>query len=333
MVTKPAVERRIMTIPVIDLSADDRLCSKAIGQACRETGFFVAVNHGIPAPLLRDLYRVGEAFFDLPLQEKAKVARPRPEQNRGFQALGTETLSRLAGAETPPDHKEVFTIGPSDVPDEPYYTCDAAYPNFAPNLWPDRPADMQAVLAAYWRSISALATRLLSLCAQALDLPANYFEPFIDRHVSMLRLICYPGYQVPPQPGQLRAGVHTDLNMLTLVHSNSGVGGLEVRDRSGRWVAAPYTREAYVVNIGDIMMRWTNDLWVSTPHRVANPPEGWNERRISVPFFFQANYDAVIECLPTCTSSERPTRYPPVTVGAYRTERFARTANAAVVGR
>jgi isopenicillin N synthase-like dioxygenase len=326
----PEAEGAIMTIPVIDLSAGDAACSETIGRACRDTGFFVVINHGVQATLLNDVYRVAEGFFDLPLADKAKAARPRPEQNRGFQAVGTETLSRLAGIETPPDYKEVFTIGPFDLPDDTYYTCDAAYPNFAPNLWPERPTEMKMTLTQYWRSIVPLATRLLSLCAQALDLPSGYFAPYVDRHVSMLRLISYPGYRDAPQPGQLRAGVHTDLNMLTLVHSNSDVGGLEVRDRSGRWVAAPYRPEAYVVNIGDIMMRWTNDLWISTPHRVANPPQGWRERRISLPFFFQANYDAVIECLPTCRSPEMPAKYPPITVGAYRTERFARTANAAV---
>ena len=143
-----------------------------------------------------------------------------------------------------------------------------------------------------------------------------------DRQISMLRLICYPPYAQPPQDGQLRAGVHTDLNMLTFVHANSDTGGLEVRARDGSWIAPSATGDAFVVNVGDILMRWTNDYWVSTPHRVANPPDGWSERRLSIPFFFQANYDTVVDCL---RQGETP-KYPPVTVGAYRAERFAKTA-------
>jgi isopenicillin N synthase-like dioxygenase len=116
--------------------------------------------------------------------------------------------------------------------------------------------------------------------------------------------------------------------MLTLVHSNSSVGGLEVRDRRGNWVAPPSMPDAYVVNVGDILMRWTNDRWISTPHRVANPPDGWSDRRLSIPFFFQANYDALVECLPTCRAPGNAPKYAPITVGEYRTARFARTATA-----
>jgi isopenicillin N synthase-like dioxygenase len=178
-------------------------------------------------------------------------------------------------------------------------------------------------MRTYWHEVTRLARRVLGISALALGLPRDYFAALTDRHISMLRLICYPPYDRAPADGQLRAGVHTDLNMLTFVHANSDIGGLEVRARDGTWLAPAAQADTYVVNVGDILMRWTNDVWVSTPHRVANPPAGWRRRRLSIPFFFQANYDAIVDCLPTGGLA----KYPAVSVGAYRAERFARTSN------
>ena len=313
-------------IPVLDYSQPDALLAPRLGTAFREIGFVALAGHGIPAATIDALYAAADAFFDMPAVLKKQVARPRPDQNRGYIAYGEETLARLGGEQTPPDHKEIFSIGPFDLSDDTYYTSPAAYPSFAPNLWPAMPASLQPAMRAYWHAVTDVAQRTLRISALALGLPAEYFAPFTDRHISMLRLICYPPYEKPPEEGQLRAGSHTDLNMLTFVHANSDTGGLEVRARDGTWVAPPASSDLLVVNVGDILMRWTNDLWVSTPHRVANPPTGWSERRISVPFFFQANYDTIVECLAPCLPAGEAAKYPPVGVGAYRAERFAKTA-------
>jgi isopenicillin N synthase-like dioxygenase len=313
-------------IPVLDLSLPDRVLAPALGTAFREIGFAALSHHGVPSATIEVLYSAANDFFDLPAEAKRQVARPRPEQNRGYIAYGEETLARLGGRQTPPDHKEIFSIGPFDLPDTPYYLSPAAYPSFAANLWPARPATLQPSMRAYWQAVTGLARRTLGIAALALGLPVEYFATITDRHISMLRLICYPPYRGEPQDGQLRAGVHTDLNMLTFVHANSDTGGLEVRTRDGAWIAPPASADLYVVNVGDILMRWTNDLWVSTPHRVANPPLGWTKRRLSIPFFFQANYDTIVECLPPCLAAGAAPKYPPVSVGAYRAERFARTA-------
>lgn len=313
-------------IPVLDLWRSDVDLAPELGRAFGDIGFAALDHHGVPATTISSLYAAANAFFDLPVDEKKKVARPRPDQNRGFIAYGEETLARLGGRQTPPDYKEIFSIGPFDLPDDTYYTGPAAYPSFAPNLWPVEPCSLQPAMRAYWHAMTALAQRTLAICARALDLPPDFFATMTDRQISMLRLICYPPYTRAPAEGQLRAGVHTDLNMLTFVHADSDVGGLEVRARDGRWIAPPASADAYIVNVGDILMRWTNDHWVSTPHRVANPPAGWSKRRISVPFFFQANYDTIVSCLPT----GGPPKYPPVSVGAYRAERFARTSNRVV---
>ena len=210
-------------IPVIDLAQPGAAVANAIGHACVETGFFAVINHGVPASLIATVYAVAEGFFDLPMAEKMKVARPRPEQNRGFIALGTEVLSRLAGSDSPPDYKEVFTIGPFDLPATDYYTVPAAYPHMAPNLWPEQPAALQPVLREYWAVLTNLSHRLLRHCAVALELPPGFFDGKIDRQASMLRLIDYPPYSGAARPGQLRAGAHTDLNMLTVLHAKSGL--------------------------------------------------------------------------------------------------------------
>lgn len=317
-----------LAIPILDLAAPEQDVATQLALACRETGFYTVINHGVPSALIAAMHADMRGFFDLPLAEKSRVARPRPEQNRGFIAEGTETLARLAGAQTPPDYKEVFTIGPLEAGADSYFTCADAYPHFAPNLWPERPHTLRPAMTWYWSEMTRVATRLLALSAHALDLPAEFFADKIDRQISMLRLIDYPPYRDAPRPGQLRAGVHTDLNMLTLVHTDTDVGGIEVRARDGSWIPVPHRRDALIVNIGDVLMRWTNDLWLSTPHRVVNPPTGDSSRRQTIAFFFQANYDAPLACLPSCVSADRPARYAPTTIGAYRAARFARTADA-----
>ena len=228
---------------------------------------------------------------------------------------------------TPPDAKEIITFGPDTFPDTAYFTCEAAAPHWIANLWPTNLPGFRDDILAYWHEMQQLARRLTRLCAIALNLAPDFFEQHTDRDPSQLRLIHYPPMDAPPQPGQLRAGVHTDLNLITIVYSNNTVGGLEVRGRDGEWIAAPHF-EGFMVNIGDTMMRWCNDHWKSTPHRVANPPPnaGATSDRIALAFFFIANYDALIECVPACTGPDNPPRYAPITVGEYRAARFAKTA-------
>jgi isopenicillin N synthase-like dioxygenase len=312
-------------------SAQRTKTARQIDAACTTIGFFAVTGHGVSDQVIADLYTASYAFFDLPAEQKLHVRRPRPEQNRGYIPPGDETLARLAGRETPPDRKELFAVGPFDLPDEPYFTGPAAYPNLAPNLWPDRPATLRPAMQAYWRALERLARALCAGYATALGVPRDYFAASIDRHASQLRLMHYPAPSEPPLPGQLRAGEHTDLGMMTLLYSDNAVGGLQVKRRDGRWVDAPVTPGSFVVNLGDMMMRWTNDRWVSTPHRVVNPPPGAEalSRRLSVGMFFIPNYDAKIACIETCRVSGEPPRYAPISVAAYRTARFARTAGAA----
>ena len=324
------------SVPLIDvspllepgLSDAAKAAAKQLGEACERIGFFAVTGHGIPRQAIAELSRQAYAFFDLPFDEKMGIKRPKPEQNRGYIATGDETLARLGGRETPPDIKELFAIGPPDVPMDAYHTAANAYPSFAANLWPKRPSGLQPATKAYWVLVQRLAGGIAKGFALALDLPPDYFASRIDRNTSQLRMMHYPVPTQPPEPGQLRAGEHTDLGMMTILTADNDRGGLQVKRRDGDWADVPLFDDAFTVNIGDLMMRWSNDRWVSTPHRVVNPPEATAEssRRLSIGYFFIPNYDTMIECLPNCRSAGEEPKYEPVTVNEYRTKRFARTA-------
>jgi isopenicillin N synthase-like dioxygenase len=302
--------------------------ARELRRTCEGTGFFSVIGHGVPKSAISDLRSNAYAFFDSSLEEKKRVARPRPEQNRGFIGSGGETLARLGGRETPPDIKEVFTIGPFDFAADDYHSCTSAYPSFAPNLWPACAPELEPAMKTYWTFVEHLAKAIARGFAIALDLDPRYFDPLIDRNTSQLRIIYYPPPGAAPEPGQLRAGEHTDLGMMTILTNDNDIGGLQVRRRDGDWIDVPVNDDAFVVNIGDLMMRWTNDRWVSTPHRVINPPDTRiaQSRRLSIAYFFIPNYDTKVACVETCRSADRPAKYKPISVTAYRTERFARTA-------
>lgn len=148
--------------------------------------------------------------------------------------------------------------------------------------WPKRPLHLQPAYLAYYKSLEELAAKLLRLFALALELPENWFDGKITRHRSAMRVLNYPELQSMPPPGQIRAGEHTDYGSLTILLQDL-VGGLQVRDRQGNWVDVKPTPGSYVINLGDLMQRWTNDEWVSTLHRVIAPQS--MARRQSIAFF------------------------------------------------
>ncbi len=321
-----------MTVPLIDLApltadpASGRAAvARAVDAACTEIGFFTITGHGVPASLTARMLETSRAFFDLPAAEKRAVVRPRPEQSRGYIALGDENLSYSRGDVTTTDLKEFFAIGPVDVPDQEYYRRPEAYPSFAPNLWPARPPELRAVWTEYYRAMESLAARLMAVFAVALGLDEGFFRDKTDRHISGIRANHYPEQVEPPRPGQVRAGAHTDYGAVTILLPDA-VPGLQVQSRAGEWVDLTPPPDALVCNIGDLMQHWTNDRWISTMHRVVNPPReaAAGNRRLSIPFFHQPNYDALIECLPSCCGPDNPARYQPVTSGQHRLTKFLR---------
>jgi isopenicillin N synthase-like dioxygenase len=199
---------------------------------------------------------------------------------------------------------------------------------FSPNRWPASLPGFEAAMRAQYDAMASLVERLMSMMAVGLGLPADFFVPSIDRHTSALRVLHYPDLAGRGlEPGQLRAGAHSDYGTLTLLRQDDAPGGLEVRGVDGEWHPVPAVEGAYVVNVGDALERWTNDAWRSTVHRVVVPPTdavGSTERQ-SMAFFHNANWDARLECIPTCVAPGDVPRYEPITAGRHLMDKFRST--------
>jgi isopenicillin N synthase-like dioxygenase len=201
---------------------------------------------------------------------------------------------------------------------------------YAATLWPDAPGGFAEAWKTYYRAMEELAARIMRVFAVALQLDEDFFETYIDAPISALRALNYPEQTVAPQAGQLRAGAHTDYGSLTILLPQPGSRGLEIIAPDGGWMAVPPVPGAFVINIGDLMALWTNDRWVSTMHRVVNPPpeEGGLQRRQSLAFFHQPNWFAEIACLPSCLPAGEAPKYSPVLSGPYLMGKFKSTVTA-----
>ena len=319
-------------VPIIDLAparagaaAERQRAAAAIDAACRDIGFFAITGHDVEGALVARLRRLAHAFFERPMAEKLACRHPVAGTNRGYHPVGGETLAQANDAAAPPDLKEFFHVGPVDVSDDPYYTSTEGRLHFAPNIWPAQPAELERAATEYYRAMSRLIQFLMRLAALALDVDEHFFDAKVDRSIGTMRLNYYPAQTAPPAPGQLRASAHTDYGGFTILSGEDVPGGLQVRTRGGDWIDVPTAPTRFVVNIGDLLMRWTNDRWLSNLHRVVNPPAG-TAARLSIAFFNHPNYDALIECLP----SQGPPRHPPVRSGEYRDLKYAKTLLAGV---
>jgi isopenicillin N synthase-like dioxygenase len=325
----------LLNVPVIDLApfiagdADGkRKVAAAVNRACEDIGFLVITGHGIDARLCDRMFEESKAFFDLPLEEKLAVKQWGEDVPRGYSGMTAESVSYSRLKWTPGDLKESYSIGRLEVPADAYYHTPAAANLFAENRWPAGRTSFKEVYSEYFRVMERLAGTLLRIFAVAIDLPETYFDGKIDKHFAVLRVINYPNQPEEPVPGQLRAGEHSDYTTLTILRHEDEhrPGGLLVRNRAGEWVDVPAIPGSLVVNLGDMMQRWTNDRWVSTMHRVVNPPRdrALDSRRMSLVFFHETNYDTVVECLPNCSTPGNPPKYEPVTCGEYLRLKFTR---------
>ena len=317
-------------VPVIDLTpalhgerAQRLDVARAIDRACREIGFFAITGHGVPDGLVERLRAVAHEFFERPMAEKLAYRHPVAGTNRGYHPVGGEALSKANDATAPPDLKEFFHVGPVVVGDDAYYTSAEGRAHFLPNIWPSRPADFEAAATEYYVTMSGLIGVLMRLAALALDVDEAFFDDKVDRSIGTMRLNYYPAQAAVPKPGQLRASAHTDYGGFTILSGEDVPGGLQVRTRGGDWIDVPTSPTSFVVNIGDLLMRWTNDRWLSNLHRVVNPPRAQrpSRARLSIAFFNHPNYDTLIECLP----SQGLARHPPVRSGEYRDSKYAKT--------
>jgi isopenicillin N synthase-like dioxygenase len=314
--------KKMTSIPVIDLApylegtrADRARVAAEVNRACEEIGFFLIKGHGVAQETVDRTYHTAEAFFRLPTDDKLPIKIPSVDIARGYTPFKGETLSAGLGKAAPADLKEMIDMGPVDVPGGEYYERAEARNFFHPNLWPAKPDNFRPVMETYYRRMNRLANDLMGVFALALDLPEDFFFDKLDKNMSALRVICYPEQKEAPEPGQLRGGAHTDYGTLTILMSDKAAGGMQAEHREGYWVDVVIEPGTYVINIGDIMQIWTNDRWVSTMHRVVNPPAELADkaRRHSIVFFHQPNYDALIDTLPSCFSAQRPKKYEPLT--------------------
>ena len=247
---------------------------------------------------------LARAFFDHSEDAKRALAG-QPPQMAGvdFAPLLKEALAATQGVATPGDIKESLNFGP----------------RLDGSPWPASPTGMRKAFMAYFVEMENLAHALRRIFCAAIGLEPDYFEPHFAEHLSALRVINYPAQTITPLPGQLRAGAHTDYGFMTILRSEASAGGLQVQRRDGLWIDAPALDNAFVVNIADAFMRWTNDTWVSTPHRVANPPlqARGSARRQSIAFFVNPSKDTTIECLQAFCAPGKPPKYAGVTFGEY----------------
>jgi isopenicillin N synthase-like dioxygenase len=315
-------------IPVIDLelvtegSIDDRRrVAQDLDHACRNVGFFVVVGHGVSDTTISQLHQQALAFFDLPLADRLAVAMPEPGYPYGYSPIAAEALNRSIGGAAAPDAKETFNIGPIDPPPRPLGEVDDPDERavYSPNLWPAALPSLRPAAEQYYRAMSGLSGHLMEGLALALDVPGDTFEPLIDRHASALRLAHYPPIEAAGlDAGHFRAGAHTDYGTLTVLWTD-GEPGLQVLHPEEGWVDVEPIDAGFIVNLGDLMARWTNDRWRSTLHRVVPAGTG---RRLSIPFFHNANWDAHIDCI--VERNERA-RYPPITAGRHLMDKFRST--------
>ncbi|SDT23537.1 isopenicillin N synthase family dioxygenase [Bradyrhizobium canariense] len=310
-------------VPVIDIASSltgdaqaKKRAAEEIRRACEEIGFFAITGHGVQDSQIDLVKKQAHAFFARPLEFKELSGQPPEKICRGYTRVGSRAFAYSIGKKTPPDLNESYGMGPVDSVPAHLKGTPAERLFFMPNYWPKDIPQFKTAFESYYRSMEPLAAHLLGLFALALGLDERYFDTRINQHTSTMRVIYYGPQEEPPEPGQLRGGEHTDFGTLTILKAENAPGGLEVKTRSGNWIAVKAEPGAFVCNIGDIMMRWTNNHWISNLHRVTNPPpELSNIGRTSVVFFHNPNVDAEIRCENGFYGAEREEQYPPEKFG------------------
>lgn len=304
----------ISPVPLIDVSGSkskdhaDRLrVADQVRAASLDRGFFYIEDHGVPDQLIEAVLRESRNFFAAPLADRLAVGRSHSRVRRGFEPIGGQDLEQTGA----PDLKEAFDLGVELATDDPRVL--AGVENCGPNLWPLGLPSFRPAMEEYFQAMLKLAVQLMRTLALSLHLAEDYFDAFCHEPVALLRLLHYPQQPAKPFPGEKGCGAHTDWGAITLLLQDDA-GGLQIRDPLHGWLHAPPRAGTFIVNLGDLIARWTNDRYRSTEHRVINLS---GRDRFSVPFFFDGNPDYVVTCLPGCLSPGNPAKYPPVTVAGH----------------
>ena len=309
-------------LPLIDLRQGDAAMARAVDAACRAHGFFYVTGHGIPAPVIDAAFAASKRFFALPDAVKARWHIDRSGIKRGFDPIGWQVLD----PGQPADIKESFYLGVDRDATDPLVR--AGTPNHGPNQWPLEAVapGFRAAVQAYDAAVRALSLHLMRVIALGLGLSADHFARYMQDPMPVLRLLHYPPQPAQAEPGQIGCGAHTDWGGITVLAQDSA-GGLQLQSLTGEWLEAEPVEGSLVVNLGDLMQRWTNDRYRSTLHRVINRHSGRD--RYSMAYFFDIDYHAEVSALPGCVDAEHPPRYAPITAGEHVVEMYLRTQAAA----
>ena len=298
-----ALTTPISALPLIDVGAlrspkpaAQAAMTEATRAACLSKGFFYIANHGIAPSLIDAVLRESRNFLALPLTERLGVRRECSICNRGYEPMGGQDLEQTGT----PDLKEAFYLGVDLPEDDPRVLARKA--GRGPNQWPIGLPAFRGAMEAYFSAMLDLSVRLMGAVALSLELPKDYFRRLLRRAGRAAAPSALSAAAGQRRTGRKGCGAHTDWGAITLLLQDDA-GGLQIRDPVHGWLHAPPIPGAFVVNIGDLIARWTNDLYQSTEHRVINLSR---RDRFSVPFFFDGNPDYVVSCLPGCVWAGQP---------------------------
>jgi isopenicillin N synthase-like dioxygenase len=309
-------------IPILDVSglytgdpADARAVAETLRGYLETVGFLYVSGHRVPSADVEAVRSMSRSFFALPDEQKLKL---KIDKNfRGYLPFNGSTIvtSSVAKVSKPNQSESVFFMHEvaADHPD-----ALEGKPLQGPNQWPSEAElpGFRATIDRYVAEMSALARELVGAITVSLGLPSDSMSRYFENPTTFLRLLHYPTQ--PEEAGLFGSAPHTDYGFITLL-AQDNVGGLEVKNKAGEWIPAPPIPDTFVMNVGDILARWSNDLFVSTPHRVINRS---GRERYSQPFFFDPSMDETIEVLSPCVPAGTQAKYEPVVYRDYLMERI-----------
>jgi isopenicillin N synthase-like dioxygenase len=307
------------SVPTIDLTpwfegTDEGKASVAaqMDAALQSVGFFLVTGHGVSRDDRGAVRTAAREFFGLPVEAKRPYAVT--VGGRGWLPPGVEANGYAEGTETPPDMKESFAVG-ADTKTGQAEIDEFWFPD---NVWPAEVPALEKAVTGYLAQMRELAETLLTIAAAALQQEPGFFTDKTTDSTHTMNINWYPPVSVAgvPEPGQFRIGPHTDFGTFTILDREPAKGGLQVWSPDDDWEDAPYDPEAFTINTGDLLARWSGDRWKSNRHRVLPPQaEAPDEDLVSLVYFYEANWDAVVESLQPPVG--KPNDYPPVTASAF----------------